>query len=278
MCPFTSKKDKFLELEERLGAEIKEVRESLSAKLEEKLMRVNEELGRALEILSTVASQPEKWESQISSFMERAEKVAEELTIVRYYENMLLSVQEGIKDIISALSRERESIKQEVNKLLKEKTELAMMREELRKWREELEEKEKSLSLREAEIRELEERRRALENKIAELSQRYLAGLEEAKSKLEDMMKEMLRDFKLREIRLERLVRREAELKDSLAKLREREEEAARLERRLTQLKGELTALSERKKRLESEVRDLEEKRASLEKILGDMRRAFLSP
>ena len=117
-----------------------------------------------------------------------------------------------------------------------------------------------------------------LERRIAELESHYLKSLDEAREKLDEMVKGVLRDFKLREIRLERLIRREAELREAIAKLREREEEAEELERKVMQLRSELNALNDRKRKLESEIKELEEKRENLEKVIADMRRAVLSP
>ena len=228
--------------------------------------------------LQELSAQPEIIKSKLDHYLEKAEKVSDELEAVRYYENTLLSVQDGIKDIIEALSREREMIKQEISSLLKEKGEISVMREEIKKWKEELDAKERQLALREAELRELEEKKMTLERRINELENHYLKALEETRTKLEEMMKGMLRDFKLREIRIERLVRKEAELREELEKLRQREEEAEELERKILQLRSELNALNERKRRLESEVKSLEDKRANLEKIIADMRRAVLSP
>lgn len=228
--------------------------------------------------LQELSAQPEIIKSKLDHYLEKAEKVSDELEAVRYYENTLLSVQDGIKDIIEALSREREMIKQEISSLLKEKGEISVMREEIKKWKEELDAKERQLALREAELHELEEKKMTLERKINELENHYLKALDDTRTKLEEMMKGMLRDFKLREIRIERLVRKEAELREELEKLRQREEEAEELERKILQLRSELNALNERKRRLESEVKSLEDKRANLEKIIADMRRAVLSP
>ncbi|MEM1677378.1 MAG: hypothetical protein QW095_06040 [Nitrososphaerota archaeon] len=262
MSIFTSsKKEKWLEeLEQKFSSEISHLRLELIEKINNNLQVLNEiKLGidKLASLLSLTASLPKQFENQINPFIEKLEKISEELTIVRYYENMLLSVQEGIKDVVEVLNKERELIRQEVQQLMKEKTELEAMREEMKKWREELEAKEKHLILREEELKDLEERKRDLEQRVSELSQRYLGGIEEARSKLEEMVKEMMRDFKLREIRLERLVRREAELKESLAKLKEKEETLADFDKKLTQLKAEVTSLTERKRRLETEIREI---------------------
>ncbi|MDW8021088.1 MAG: hypothetical protein RMI78_00435 [Nitrososphaerota archaeon] len=281
MSPFTGKKDRLEELEARLSDKFVD----LEGKVFENIRRIIDALNRVearfADIQSTLrelSSHPELIKSKLGHYLEKVEEISNELESVRYYENTLLSIQDGLKDVIEALSKEREMIKQEVNALLKEKGEISAIYEEVRKWREELDAKERQLALREAELRELEEKKATLEKRIQELENHYFKMLDEARTKLEEMMKGMLRDFKLKEIRLERLVRREAELREGLEKLRQREEEAEELERKLLQLRSELNALSERKKKLESEIKSLEDKRVNLEKIVADMRRAILSP
>jgi len=134
------------------------------------------------------------------------------------------------------------------------------------------------VAIREAELRTLEEKKLDLERRISELESSYLKGLEELGNRLENMFKGFLRDFKIREIRMERLLKKEAELREELSKLREKEEAAEELERKVLQLRSELNMLEERKKRLEAEVKDLENKRAGLEKLIAEMRRAVVSP
>jgi len=281
MSPFTGKKEKLEELEARLLDRLTDLEGRLlenTGKIVDALKRIEARFADIQSGLQELSAQPEVIKTKLDHYLEKAEKVSDELEAVRYYENTLLSVQDGIKDIIEALSREREMIKQEISALLKEKSEVSVMREEIKKWKEELDARERQLALREAELRELEEKKMTLERRINELENHYLKALDETRTKLEEMMKGMLRDFKLREIRLERLVRKESELREGLEKLRQREEEAEELERKLLQLRSELNALNERKRRLESEVKSLEEKRANLEKIIADMRRAVLSP
>ncbi|RLE79907.1 MAG: hypothetical protein DRJ51_06870 [Thermoprotei archaeon] len=273
-----SKKDKFEELERSISERMAGLEDSLSSKLDECLSRIEDKLVNLLNLTQEVAAQPERIESRLGAFINSAEKVADKLVIVNDYANMLRSLREGIYDIVNSLSKEREEIRRQIEALKRERDELMMMREEIKKWREELEKKERELNLREAELGDLENRKIELEGKINELSERYLKGLEELKNKFEEMARGILRDFRIREIRLERLVRREAELKDAIAKLREKEMEAEKLEKEVARLRGELNVLSERKRRLEAEIKELEERRGNLERILADMRRAFLSP
>lgn len=279
MSPFGGKKVEELEdiIEERLN----KFEQSISARmtpLSEALKRMESRLAEIQALLGTLASQPEVIRSRFAGFLEKAEKISEELDQVRFYENTLLSIQEGLKDIIEALSREREAIKKEIEALLKEKSELAVIRQELKKWGNDLDAKERELAIREAELRALEEKKLDLERRISELESSYLKGLEELGSRLENMFKGFLRDFKIREIRMERLLKKEAELREELSKLREREEAAEELERKVLQLRSELSMLEERKKKLEAEIKDLENKRVGLEKLIAEMRRAVVSP
>ena len=119
-----SKKDKFEELERSISERMAGLEDSLSSKLDESLSRIEDKLVNILNLTQEVAAQPEIIKSKLETFINSAEKVAEELTIVRYYENTLLSVQEGIKDIVDNLSREREEVRREIEALKKERDEL----------------------------------------------------------------------------------------------------------------------------------------------------------
>jgi hypothetical protein len=107
-------------------------------------------------------------------------------------------------------------LREDVERLIKEKSELEVLKNELRKWKADLDEKEHKLSNFNAYVKELEDKKNRIEAELKDLSQRYLTSLEEMLHKIDEEVNKIDRMFKLKEIRLERIARKERELSDAL--------------------------------------------------------------
>ncbi|MEM0011481.1 MAG: hypothetical protein QXT84_07310, partial [Candidatus Bathyarchaeia archaeon] len=147
-----------------------------------------------------------------------------------------------------------------------------------KKWKADLEEKEHKLSNFDAYVRELEEKKNRIEAELKDLSQRYLVSLEGMLHKIDEEVNKINRMFKLKEIRLERIAKRERELSDALMKIKEREEMTRELENRMREMSEEISRLEVKKAELLNDINELTERKASLEKLVGEFRKAILTP
>ncbi|MCS7136302.1 MAG: hypothetical protein RMJ14_01720 [Nitrososphaerota archaeon] len=261
--------------------ELEELRLQLEERMDKRISSVERALIEVLENVRKLERErafPEEFLTKVSEAAESAESVVRELKIIREYKEWFDSIKEGLNDILELLSRERTMLREDVEKLIKERSELETLKSELKKWKADLEEKEYKLSNFNAYVNELEEKKNRIEAELKDLSQRYLVSLEGMLRKIDEEVNRINRMFKLKEIRLERIAKRERELSDALMKIKEREEMARELENRMREMSEEISRLEAKKAKLLNDINELTERKLSLEKLVGEFRKAILAP
>ena len=263
-----------------LRKEIAALRVQLMEKMEERITLLEEALAKLKEdvrlILDQLSNQA-KVTAGLQNIVEKGQVLNETVDAITMLNSELRSLRDGLQETLELVSGEREALIREAQRYKSEKEGLSRLREEVVRWRTELEQKERQISEAQETLKDLMRKKESLEEEVRVLTERYLTAFEDAQKKLEQFGKEMDKMFKLREIRMERMIRREKELEDRLAMLESSKAEAEKLLEDARRLKEEVAKLEAYRDSLSQEVHALEKKRAELNELMTEIRRAFLT-
>jgi len=263
-----------------LRKEIAALRVQLMEKMEERITLLEEALAKLKEdvrlILDQLSNQA-KVTAGLQNIVEKGQVLNETVDAITMLNSELRSLRDGLQETLELVSGEREALIREAQRYKSEKEGLSRLREEVVRWRTELEQKERQISEAQETLKDLMRKKESLEEEVRVLTDRYLTAFEDAQKKLEQFGKEMDKMFKLREIRMERMIRREKELEDRLAMLESSKAEAEKLLEDARRLKEEVAKLEAYRDSLSQEVHALEKKRAELNELMTEIRRAFLT-
>jgi len=201
------------ELELRLS---EEVRKSGAAELGD-IKSSLEKLSQRVEALAT--TQPDYLVDRFLEGVAVLKSLVSYLSIFQEQQTELSRLLEFQKEQVDVLERARNAIIREREELEQERRNLEILKQELSSLKESVEEKEAALRGFESEVAALEEKKTELENSIKELKETYLATLQAASQQIDKVVKELDRKFKIREARLERLVRLEERKREEIAKI-----------------------------------------------------------
>jgi chromosome segregation ATPase len=263
-----------------LRKEIAALRVQLMEKMEERITLLEEALAKLKEdvrlILDQLSNQA-KVTAGLQNIVEKGQVVNETVDAITMLNSELRSLRDGLHETLELVSGEREALIREAQRYKSEKEGLSRLREEVVRWRTELEQKERQINEAQETLKDLMRKKESLEEEVRVLTERYLTAFEDAQKKLEQFGKEMDKMFKLREIRMERMIRREKELEDRLAMLESSKAEAEKLLEDARRLKEEVAKLEAYRDSLSQEVHALEKRRAELNELMTEIRRAFLT-
>lgn len=263
-----------------LRKEIAAIRVQLLEKMEERISLLEEALAKLKEDVRLVLeniSAPQRTLAQVQVVLEKAQildKTIEDMKAASAEVHGILGRLQETNEIMTSM---RTAMDREYQKLKAEREGLAKLRSEAGRWRSELEQKEAQISEAQETLKNLLRKKEILEEEIRVLTERYLSSFEDALKKLENFGREMDKMFKLREIRMERMVRREKELEERLALLENSKAEAEKLIETSNTLREEVKKLEAYKESLSREISDMERRRSELNELLTEMRRAFLT-
>ncbi len=263
-----------------LRKEVAALRVQLMERMEERVGLVEEALAKLKEDVRLILEQfsaPHKIMTTMQSILERGTVLNETLDILKNVTDEIKSLRESLHETADIMFRERENLLKEFQRIKAEKESLTMLRGEVMRWKSELEEKERQISEAQETLKTLIQKKESLEAEINLLRERYLTTFEDAQKKLEAFGREMDKLFKLREIRMERMIRREKELEDSLAILENSKAEAEKIAATASKLKEEVGKLEAYKESLANEIAQMEKRRMELNELITEMRRAFLT-
>jgi chromosome segregation ATPase len=263
-----------------LRKEIAALRVQLMEKMEERITLLEEALAKLKEdvrlILDQLSNQA-KVTAGLQNIVEKGQVLNETVDAITMLNSELRSLRDGLHETLELVSGEREALIREAQRYKSEKEGLSRLREEVVRWRTELEQKERQINEAQETLKDLMSKKESLEEEVRVLTERYLTAFEDAQKKLEQFGKEMDKMFKLREIRMERMIRREKELEDRLAMLESSKAEAEKLLEDARRLKEEVAKLEAYRDSLSQEVHALEKRRAELNELMTEIRRAFLT-
>jgi chromosome segregation ATPase len=263
-----------------LRKEIAALRVQLMEKMEERITLLEEALAKLKEdvrlILDQLSNQA-KVTAGLQNIVEMGQVLNETVDAITVLNSELRSLRDGLHETLELVSGEREALIREAQRYKSEKEGLSRLREEVVRWRTELEQKERQINEAQETLKDLMRKKESLEEEVRVLTERYLTAFEDAQKKLEQFGKEMDKMFKLREIRMERMIRREKELEDRLAMLESSKAEAEKLLEDARRLKDEVAKLEAYRDSLSQEVHALEKRRAELNELMTEIRRAFLT-
>jgi chromosome segregation ATPase len=263
-----------------LRKEIAALRVQLMEKMEERITLLEEALAKLKEdvrlILDQLSNQA-KITAGLQNIVEKGQVLNETVDAITMLNSELRSLRDGLHETLELVSGEREALIREAQRYKSEKEGLSRLREEVVRWRTELEQKERQINEAQETLKDLMRKKESLEEEVRVLTERYLTAFEDAQKKLEQFGKEMDKMFKLREIRMERMIRREKELEDRLAMLESSKAEAEKLLEDARRLKEEVAKLEAYRDSLSQEVHALEKRRAELNELMTEIRRAFLT-
>jgi chromosome segregation ATPase len=263
-----------------LRKEIAALRVQLMEKMEERITLLEEALAKLKEdvrlILDQLSNQA-KVTAGLQNIVEKGQVLNETVDAITVLNSELRSLRDGLHETLELVSGEREALIREAQRYKSEKEGLSRLREEVVRWRTELEQKERQINEAQETLKDLMRKKESLEEEVRVLTERYLTAFEDAQKKLEQFGKEMDKMFKLREIRMERMIRREKELEDRLAMLESSKAEAEKLLEDARRLKEEVAKLEAYRDSLSQEVHALEKRRAELNELMTEIRRAFLT-
>jgi len=263
-----------------LRKEIAALRVQLMEKMEERITLLEEALAKLKEdvrlILDQLSNQA-KVTAGLQNIVEKGQVLNETVDAITMLNSELRSLRDGLHETLELVSGEREALIREAQRYKSEKEGLSRLREEVVRWRTELEQKERQINEAQETLKDLMRKKESLEEEVRVLTERYLTAFEDAQRKLEQFGKEMDKMFKLREIRMERMIRREKELEDRLAILESSKAEAEKLLEDARRLKEEVAKLEAYRDSLSQEVHALEKRRAELNELMTEIRRAFLT-
>jgi len=263
-----------------LRKEIAALRVQLMEKMEERITLLEEALAKLKEDVRLILEQfsnPARISAELQNIVEKGQILNEVIDAITGLNSELRTLRDGLHETLDILSSEREALIREAQRYKSEKDGLAKLREEVIRWRTELEQKERQINEAQETLKDLMRKKESLEEEVRVLTEKYLTAFEDAQKKLEQFGREMDKMFKLREIRMERLIRREKELEDRLAILESSKAEAEKLLEDARKLKDEVAKLEAYRDSLSQEVHALEKRRAELNELMTEIRRAFLT-
>ena len=263
-----------------LRKEIAALRVQLMEKMEERITLLEEALAKLKEDVRLILEQfsnPARISAELQNIVEKGQVLNEVIDAITGLNSELRTLRDGLHETLDILSSEREALIREAQRYKSEKDGLAKLREEVIRWRTELEQKERQINEAQETLKDLMRKKESLEEEVRVLTEKYLTAFEDAQKKLEQFGREMDKMFKLREIRMERLIRREKELEDRLAILESSKAEAEKLLEDARKLKDEVAKLEAYRDSLSQEVHALEKRRAELNELMTEIRRAFLT-
>jgi len=263
-----------------LRKEIAALRVQLMEKMEERITLLEEALAKLKEDVRLILEQfsnPARISAELQNIVEKGQVLNEVIDAITGLNSELRTLRDGLHETLDILSSEREALIREAQRYKSEKDGLAKLREEVIRWRTELEQKERQINEAQETLKDLMRKKESLEEEVRVLTEKYLTAFEDAQKKLEQFGREMDKMFKLREIRMERLIRREKELEDRLSILESSKAEAEKLLEDARKLKEEVAKLEAYRDSLSQEVHALEKRRAELNELMTEIRRAFLT-
>jgi len=263
-----------------LRKEIAALRVQLMEKMEERITLLEEALAKLKEDVRLILEQfsnPARISAELQNIVEKGQVLNEVIDAITGLNSELRTLRDGLHETLDILSSEREALIREAQRYKSEKDGLAKLREEVIRWRTELEQKERQINEAQETLKDLMRKKESLEEEVRVLTEKYLTAFEDAQKKLEQFGREMDKMFKLREIRMERLIRREKELEDRLSILESSKAEAEKLLEDARKLKDEVAKLEAYRDSLSQEVHALEKRRAELNELMTEIRRAFLT-
>ncbi len=263
-----------------LRKEVVALRVQLMEKIDERIGLVEEALAKLKEDVRLVLeyfSAPHKIMAAVQSIVEQNTILNETIEILRNITEEVKSLRDGLNETANIMSKERENLLKESQRIKAEKEGLAMLRGEVIRWKSELEQKERQISEAQETLKTLMRKKEDLEEEINVLREKYLTTFVDLQKKLEAFGREMDKLFKLREIRMEKMIRREKELEDKLAILENSKAEAEKIVATVNKLKEEVSRLEAYKESLTKEIAQMEKRRAELNELITEMRRAFLT-
>ncbi|MCS6769610.1 MAG: hypothetical protein NZ570_04145 [Candidatus Caldarchaeum sp.] len=263
-----------------LRKEVAALRVQLIDRMEERIGLVEEALSKLKEDVRLVIEQfsaPHKIMANMQEILARGAVLNETIDEFKGTTEQLKAIHESLQEITELLKREREQLVRENQKFKAERDGLNALREEVVKWKAELEQKERQITEAQEILKTLMNKKMSLEEEIRVLNDRYLTAFEDAQKKLENFGKEMDKMFKLREIRMERMIRREKEYEEKLAALEQSKAEAERMIAAANRLREEVSKLEAYKESLSNEIAQMERRRTELNELITEMRRAFLT-
>mgnify|MGYP000029792471 CR=1 FL=1 len=258
------------ELELRLS---EEVRKSGAAELGD-IKSSLEKLSQRVEALAT--TQPDYLVDRFLEGVAVLKSLVSYLSIFQEQQTELSRLLEFQKEQVDVLEKARNAIIREREELEQERRNLEILKKELSSLKESVEEKEAALRGFESEVAALEEKKTELENSIKELKETYLATLQAASQQIDKVVKELDRKFKIREARLERLVRLEERKREEIAKLESAKAMVEDFNKRLSELAEEVRRLERKRSQLLQDINKLETERRELERIKQELRGGIL--
>jgi len=264
-----------------LKKELEAMKLFLADRLEERVTNIEQALANLKEDVHTViqnTSSPMEVVSRVEDLIGKANELYAGLASLKDQAEQFGSIKDGLMEIIEALERERRVVNEDIKRFEAERATLQQLKREVEQWRVDLEKKEEEITQAQRTLSELRTTKENLEKEIRELSATYLNSFEETRIRLDEEIRKIDKIFKLREIRLERLIRKENELNQKLAMLDDQVSTSKRLEAQLAEMREEVTKLESSKEKLQSEISELEARRSKLEEIVAEIRRAILSP
>ncbi|MEM4408833.1 MAG: hypothetical protein QXI19_08835, partial [Candidatus Caldarchaeum sp.] len=240
-----------------LRKEVAALRVQLTERMEERIGLVEEALAKIKEDVRLVLEQfstPHKAMASLQGLLEKTAVLNYTLDSLKAVTEEIKSLRESLHETADLLFKERENLLKEAQRYKTERESLAMLREEVVRWKAELEQKERQIAEAQETLKDLMRKKENLEEEINMLKERYLTVFEDSQKKLESFGKEMDKMFKLREIRMERMIRREKELEDKLAILENSKAEAEKLIATANKLKEEINKLEAYKESLSNEI------------------------
>lgn len=254
--------------------QLQNIESSISGNIINQIKAVAQELISRFDALA--ANQPEFLIKEFLEGVNVLKSLTSYLMIFQEQQEELARILEFQREQVEILEKARLAIVQERERLEQEKGGLEVLRQELVQLKQEIEEKERSLKSFEKEVAELEERKTYLEGKIKELQDYYVTALQSAVDGIEKTVKELDRRFKVREARLERLVRLEERKREEIEKLEAAKTMTEEYNRQFSQLTDEIRRLEKRRNQLLQDISRLEAEKKELERIKQELRGGIL--
>ncbi|MEM0445441.1 MAG: hypothetical protein QXO86_02575 [Nitrososphaerota archaeon] len=233
-----------------------------------------QEIVSKLDALAT--SQPEYMIREFLDGVNTLKSLSSYLAIFQEQQEELTRILEFQREQVDVLEKARMAIVHEREKLEQERSNLETLKQELITLKQEIDERDRSLKNYEREVAELEERKAFLEEKVKELQAAYISALQSATEGIERIMKELDRRFKVREARLERLVRLEERKREEIEKLEAAKTMTEEYNRQFSQLTDEIRRLEKRRNQLLQDISRLEAEKKELERIKQELRGGIL--
>ncbi|MEM3096672.1 MAG: hypothetical protein QW756_08380 [Nitrososphaerota archaeon] len=257
--------------------EVAALRAQLLDKMEERITLVEEALAKLKEDIRAITADPVKLLGSFQTILARAEILSQTLREVERFRMDIQTERDSLNETVELLTSKIEELRTEAQRYQTEREGLGRLREEVGKWRMELEQKERQIAEAQETLKNLELRRERLEDEIRILSEKYLTMFTDATKRLEEYTRDLDKRFRLREVLVQRLIRREHELNSKLELLESKRVETEKLIADAERLKEEVRKLESHKAALKQDIEQMEKRRADLTELINEMRKAFLT-